>query len=262
MSNKNKLPKYRMKVVILAGGLGTRLSEETRIIPKPLVKIGKIPILIHIMNIYSRFSINDFIICCGYKSNLIHNYFQSLNHKIIDIKKNTKTYFIKKKNWRVQCVYTGLKTNTGGRLLKLKKILRDEKNFCLTYGDGLANLNITKVIKKHIKNKNICTMTAVQPPARYGTVLISGNIATSFKEKFDNTNAWINGGYFVFSNKIFQYLKKNSDSLEKNVLEKILKYEKITVYKHKKFWHAMDTLRDKIYLNKLWYGKKVGWKTN
>jgi glucose-1-phosphate cytidylyltransferase len=161
-----------VKTVILAGGLGTRLSEDTKLIPKPLIKIGKVPILIHIMNIYSNFGFNDFIICCGYKANLINNYFKSLDHEIIKNKKYETEFFIKSNNWNVQCIYTGLKTNTGGRLLKIKKLLRNEENFFLTYGDGLANLDIKRLLKTHIKNKNICTMTATQPPARYGVVKI------------------------------------------------------------------------------------------
>ena len=250
-----------MKTVILAGGLGTRLAEDTKIIPKPLIPIGKIPILIHIMNIYSHHGFKDFIICCGYKANLINDYFKSLDHKIISIKNNLTTYLIKSNNWTVKCAYTGLKTNTGGRLLKIKKLLRDEKNFFLTYGDGLANIDIKRLLRMHIKNKNICTITATQPPARYGVVKIRKNRIISFKEKFDHTNAWVNGGFFVFNNKIFKYIKKNKDSLETNVLEKIIQYQKITAYKHSKFWHAMDTLRDKIYLNKIWHSKKAGWLT-
>ena len=250
-----------MKTVILAGGLGTRLAEDTKIIPKPLIPIGKIPILIHIMNIYSHYGFKDFIICCGYKANLINDYFKSLDHKIISIKNNLTTYIIKSNNWTVQCAYTGLKTNTGGRLLKIKKLLSDEKNFFLTYGDGLANIDIKRLLKTHIKNKNICTITATQPPARYGVVKIRKNRIISFKEKFDHINAWVNGGFFVFNNEIFKYIKKNQDSLESNVLEKIIQYQKITAYKHQKFWHAMDTLRDKIYLNKIWYSKKAGWLT-
>ena len=248
-----------VKTVILAGGLGTRLAEETKIIPKPLITIGGIPILIHIMNTYSHFGFNDFIICCGYRGNLINDYFKSLDHEIIENKKHVKTYLIKSNNWNVQCVYTGLKTNTGGRLLKIKRLLKNEKNFFLTYGDGLANLNIKRLLKTHIKNKNICTITAAQPPARYGVVKIRKNRIISFKEKFDHTNAWINGGFFVFNNEIFKYIRKNKDSLETNVLEKIIKFQKITAYNHHNFWHAMDTLRDKIYLNKMWYSQKAGW---
>ena len=244
-----------MQTIILAGGLGTRLSEETKLIPKPLILIGKNPILFHIMNIYSGYGFKDFIICTGYKSNLINKYFKSLSHKIIKNGKNEKTYYIKKNNWKVKCIFTGQKTNTGGRLLKLKKTLKNEKNFFLTYGDGLANINIKKLLQTHIRNKNICTMTAAQPPARYGVINIKGNNVGSFKEKFDNTNAWINGGFLVFNIKIFNYLKSSKDSLEKNVLEKIIRYQRITVYKHNKFWHAMDTLRDKIYLNKIWNKK-------
>ena len=214
-----------MQTIILAGGLGTRLSEETKLIPKPLILIGKKPILFHIMNIYSGYGYKDFIICTGYKSNLVNKYFKSLSHKIIKNKKNEKTYYIKKNNWKVKCIFTGQKTNTGGRLLKLKKTLKNEKNFFLTYGDGLANINIKKLFQKHIKYQNICTMTAAQPPARYGVINIRGNNISSFREKFDNTNAWINGGFLVFNIKIFNYLKSSKDSLEKNVLEKIVKYQ-------------------------------------
>ena len=239
-----------MKTVILAGGLGSRLSEETKKIPKPMVKIGKDPILLHILRIYNRYSIRNFIICTGYKNYIINNFFlRKFNCKILKREKNYLKIFIKSHEWNIEFFNSGLNCATGGRLLMVKKFLINEEDFCLTYGDGLSNVNIKKLIELHKKKKKIATVTAVIPPARYGTIKIFKNSYAKFQEKFDNKNITINGGFFVFNKKIFKILKNKKDSLEKNVLEKISNNNNLIAYKHLGFWKAMDTLRDKIILN-------------
>jgi glucose-1-phosphate cytidylyltransferase len=187
-----------MKTVILCGGLGTRLAEETRLIPKPMVRIGRKPILIHILEIYYKHGFKDFILALGYKSNIIQSYF----------KKN-------KFPFKVKSVFTGNKTLTGSRLFKLKKLLINEKNFMLTYGDGLTNQNIKYLLKYHLRHKKVATMTVVRPPVRFGEVYLKGNRVFSFKEKPQITTGWINGGFFVFSTKIFNFLSKKNQMLEK-----------------------------------------------
>lgn len=248
-----------MKVVILAGGLGSRLSEETHSIPKPLVKIGKIPILIHIMKIYSKSGFKDFIICTGYKNFMINNYFEKKS-TVTTIKKdkNKVKFYDKKNRWNIECVFTGRNTNTGGRILKLKKIIKDNF-FCATYGDGLAKINIKNLIRFHKNGKAASTLTAVRPPARFGVVVFDKDKVKAFKEKIDNKNVWINGGFFVFSKEIFKYIKNANSSLEKDVLENLVKKKKLNAYKLKNFWQPMDTLRDKIVLNKLYNNHKAPW---
>lgn len=239
-----------MKVVILAGGLGSRLAEETNKIPKPMIKVGGSPILLHILKIYDYYSIKNFLICTGYKNHLINNFFlKKFNCKILSKKNNYLKIFIKSLDWTIEFVNSGIVSNTGGRLLKAKKYLINEENFCLTYGDGLANINIKKLIQFHEIKKKMATVTAVIPPARYGTVKIYKNGSAKFKEKIDNKNVNINGGFFVFNKKIFKILKNKKDSLEKNVLEKISSSNDLVAFKHTGFWKAMDTLRDKIILN-------------
>ena len=242
-----------MKVVLLAGGLGTRLAEETHKLPKPLVKIGNLPILVHIMNIYSSYGFKNFIICGGYKYEEIIKFFKYyIDFKLTNKSKYQNIFFSKKKNWKVNIVFTGKKTNTGGRVLKIKNLIK-EKFFFLTYGDGLADINIKKLFNFHNKKKrNVATITAVKPPGRFGVLKISKSIVTKFQEKVDTKDVWINGGYFVFKKEIFKYIKKDTDSLEKDVLTKITKAKKMCAYKHNKFWQPMDTLRDKNELNKIW----------
>jgi glucose-1-phosphate cytidylyltransferase len=250
-----------MKVILLAGGLGTRLAEETKKIPKPLIRIGRLPILVHIMNIYSYYGYKEFIICSGFKHLEIIKYFKKFDDcKLIYKKKNENYFYSKKKNWKINIVYTGDKTNTGGRLLKVKELLKNEENFFLTYGDGLADINIKKLLKFYKKNKKIGTVTAVKPPGRFGVLNIKNSRVDKFQEKVDNKNAWINGGFFVFNKKIFEYTKKNSDSLETNIIIKIVKDKELSAYKHDKFWLPMDTLRDKIKLNELWKKNKAPWR--
>ena len=222
-----------MKVIILAGGLGTRMSEYTKTIPKPMVKIKKKPILVHIMEHYYSYGFKDFIIAGGYKSQIIKDYFKKKN----------------KHNWNVNIINTGLNTMTGGRLKRLKKYLEDE-SFLMTYGDGISNVDIKKLIFFHNKNKKIMTLTAVRPPARFGTLKISGNIVKYFKEKSQIDEGWINGGFFVIDPKIFRYLKNDRTILERQPIEQLTKEKQLIAYKHKDFWQCFDTKRDIDLLNK------------
>lgn len=230
-----------MKTVILCGGYGTRLSQETRIKPKPMVKIGKIPILQHIMNIYSKHGFDNFILALGYKGHFI------------------KKYFKNKKKKNLKLVDTGTNTLTGGRLLRLKKFFREGENFMLTYGDGLSNQNLKKLLKFHLKHKKIATMTVVRPPVRFGEVKLKGNLVSMFKEKPQSSTAWINGGFFVFNYKIFDFIKNDKIMLEREPMEKLQKIKELYGYKHTGFWQCMDTLRDKNYLNKLYKSNKLAW---
>ena len=231
-----------MKTVILCGGLGTRLAEETRLIPKPMVRIGGKPILIHILEIYYKHGFKDFILALGYKSNIIQTYF----------KKN-------KFPFKVKTVFTGNKTLTGTRLFKLKKLLINEKNFMLTYGDGLTNQNIKYLLKYHLRHKKVATMTVVRPPVRFGEVYLKGNRVFSFKEKPQITTGWINGGFFVFSSRIFNFLSKKNQMLEKQAMEKLTQKEQLMAFKHNGFWQCMDNIRDKNILNELIRSKKASW---
>ena len=221
-----------MKVVILAGGLGTRLSEYTKTIPKPMVKIKGKPIIFHIMSHYARHGFKDFIIAAGYKNEAIKSYFKK---KLYD--------------WNVKIVNTGKKTMTGGRLKRLEKYLNKE-TFMLTYGDGLSNVDLKKLVSFHIKNKKIATLTAVRPPARFGAIKLKGNKIIYFKEKSRLDEGWINGGFFVFQSKIFSYLKNDKTYLERDPLEKIGNLKQLMAFKHNGFWQCMDTVRDKEILEK------------
>lgn len=231
-----------MKTVILCGGYGTRLSEETIIKPKPMVKIGNKPILEHIMNIYKYYGYNQFILALGYKSEYI------------------KKYFKNEKNKNINLVYTGKDTKTGGRLLRLKKYLKNEKNFMLTYGDGVSNINIKKAIKFHNNHRKIATVTAVRPPVRFGELQLIKTKVKSFKEKPQVSQGWINGGFFIFNNKIFDFIKGDQTMLEKEPLERLTKANQLMAFRHEGFWKCMDTMRDKILLNKLWKANSALWK--
>ena len=234
-----------MKVVILCGGLGSRLSEETKIKPKPLVEIGNKPILWHIMKIYKSFGLNNFILALGYKGKMIEDYFR----------KNNKDGFI------IQFVNTGKKAKTGARLLKLKKYLKNEDDFMLTYGDGVSNVNIKKLLNFHLKNKPIATVTAVNPPVRFGELKIKKNLISEFREKAQAKHNWISGGFFVFSKKIFEFIPRGDNAvLEEHPFTRIVKIKKFNAYKHKSFWQCMDTMREKQILNKLWRRKNAKWK--
>ena len=222
-----------MKVVILAGGKGSRLSELTKSIPKPMVKIRGIPIIVRIIRLYEKFGFKEFIIASGYKNKIIKDYF--------------KNNF---KNLNIKVIFTGNNSMTGGRIKRLKKYLSKEK-FLLTYGDGLCDVDLKKLIKFHNKNKNYVTLTAVRPPARFGGLKISGNKVKYFKEKSSLDEGWINGGFFVMEPKIFKFLKKDQTILERSPLENISKLKKLGAFKHYKNWKCMDTIRDKLQLEDL-----------
>ena len=254
-----------MKVVILAGGKGTRISEESINKPKPLIEIGTKPIIWHIMKHYSQFGLNDFIICCGYKGYLLKEYFVNyyMHNSDIAIDLQSNDLQIKKINsepWKINLVDTGENTMTGGRILKLKNILKKEENFCLTYGDGVSNINIKKLINFHKKNKPIVTLTAVKPTPHFGKVIFKGNRVAKFLEKDHKKESWINGGFFVCEKNIFKYLNKKNSIFETHVLPFLAQRKKLLAHKHKDFWYCMDTLRDKRHLNNLWFSNKAPWK--
>jgi len=221
-----------MKVVILAGGLGTRLSELTKTIPKPMVKINGKPMLVRIMEHYSKFGFREFYIAAGYKKNVIKKFFKNKFQK-----------------WKINIIDTGKKTMTGGRLKRLEKYLKDE-TFMMTYGDGLSNINISQLVRFHKKHKKLVTLSAVRPPARFGAIKIKGNLVKYFKEKSKLDEGWINGGYFVIEPKFLDYIKNDQTYLEREPLEIITKINQLSAYKHNNFWQCMDTLRDKEILEK------------
>ncbi len=253
-----------MKAVILAGGLGTRISEETGSKPKPMIEIGSKPILWHIMKIYSSFGVNDFVICCGYKGYMVKEYFANYFLHMSDVTfdmKNNKMEIHRKfaEPWNVTLVDTGIDTMTGGRLKRIKEYVND-KTFCFTYGDGVADIQIDKLIKFHNDSKTIATVTAVQPPGRFGTLDVKQDKIISFKEKAPGDGNWINGGYFVLESSVFDYLKDDSTVWEREPLEKLAKDEQLSAYKHSGFWQPLDTLRDKNKLEDLWSKGNAPWK--
>jgi glucose-1-phosphate cytidylyltransferase len=234
-----------MKTVILCGGRGTRIMEETKVIPKPLVKIGSKPILWHIIKYFYSFGYSDFILASGYKSKIIEEYF----------KKN------KINNCNIKVINTGLNTLTGGRLLRLKKYFKKDETFMMTYGDGVSNINLDKLLKFHNKQKKISTLTAVRPPVRFGELKINfKNLVVSFIEKNQSSANWINGGFFVLNSRVFNFIKDDKTIFEREPISKLAKSKELNAYKHFKFWQCMDTLRDKILLNKIWKTKKAPWK--
>ena len=247
------------KAIILAGGFGTRLGEFTQFNPKPMIKIGNKPILMHIIDIYSSYGVKEFYIALGYKYEVIVNYFFSNYKKHILIKSKYFNKIIINKNITINLVFTGKNTMTGGRLLRLNKYIKDE-NFFMTYGDGLANVNIQKLSKFHFNNKKIATITAVHPPARFGELHIndSSNVI-DFKEKPQTKLGWINGGFFVLNKKIFNYLKNDKTIFEKSPLETLSKKKNLVAFKHKSFWQCVDTRREKNYLNNIYRSKGNFW---
>lgn len=252
-----------MKVVILAGGYGTRIAEETIVRPKPLVEIGGKPILWHILKMYSHHGINDFIICLGYKGYMIKeyfaNYFLHMSNVTIDIKNNKmEIHDVHAEPWKITLIDTGKDTMTGGRVKRIEKYI--DGTFCLTYGDGVSDLNIGESVEFHKKNKLIGTVTAIQPPGRFGALKIKNDKVENFIEKPKGDSNWINGGFFVFEPKIFEFLKDDTTILEREPLEKISHMNQLGVYKHEGFWHAMDTIREKEYLEMLWEQNKAPWK--
>ena len=231
-----------MKAVILAGGYGTRISERSHLIPKPMIEIGGKPILWHIMKIYLAHKIDDFVICLGYKGEKIKEYFEQFDSKL----------------WNVQLIDTGLNTMTGGRLKRIQDKIDD--TFCVTYGDGLSDVNLDDLILFHKEKKSLATLTAIHPPERFGVLNLSGDYVTEFHEKHSGESSWINGGFFVFEPEIFDYLQDDLTVLERTPLEDLAKEQKLTAFKHNGFWYPMDTLRDKKHLENLWTSEKAPWK--
>jgi glucose-1-phosphate cytidylyltransferase len=254
-----------MKAIILAGGLGTRISEETNNKPKPMVEIGGMPILWHIMKIFSSHGINDFVVCCGYKGYLIKeyfaNYFLHMSDVTFDVSKNQmEVHTHNAEPWRVTLVDTGLETMTGGRLKRVASYLLNEEIFCLTYGDGLSDVNIVDLISFHKTQKVKATITSVLPPGRFGALDIEGSKVRSFKEKPKGDGARINGGFFVLSPDILNYIEDDDTTWESKPLQTLAEEGQLAVYHHNGFWQPMDTLRDKVLLEKLWDNGKAPWK--
>jgi glucose-1-phosphate cytidylyltransferase len=252
-----------MKVVILAGGIGSRISEETLIKPKPLIEIGGKPLIWHIMKLYSAHGLKDFIICCGYKGYLIKEYFVNYSLHTTDITVNVRSNKIKvhkkyTEPWNITLIDTGENSFTGDRIKKVEKYVGDQ--FCLTYGDGLTCANIRKTIQFHKKNKKLATLLAVKPSGRFGALELKNNLVNKFIEKPSGEGGWINGGFFVLSKGIFKFITKSNCIWEKEPLETLAKNKQLDAFKFDGFWYAMDTLRDKIYLENLWNTGKAPWK--
>jgi glucose-1-phosphate cytidylyltransferase len=253
-----------MKAVLLAGGLGTRISEETSVRPKPMVEIGGRPILWHIMKNYSNYGINDFIICLGYKGYLIKeyfaNYFLHTSDVTFDMEKNSmEVHQNYSESWRVTLVDTGDETMTGGRLKRVKDYIGDE-DFCFTYGDGLSDVPIDQLIAFHKERNLLATLTAVQPAGRFGSLHLDGDKITKFVEKPEGDGNWINGGFFVLSPKVISYIDNDSTIWEKKPMMTLAEEGELAAFSHRGFWHPMDTLRDKIHLEDLWESGKAPWR--
>ena len=244
-----------MKVIILAGGKGTRLAEYTKTIPKPMVKIGRFPILIHIINHYLKYGFNEIFVAAGYKNQVIKKYFKNF-------KKSGRPFSqqILGKSCNITIADTGLNTLTGGRLKRMKKYLSNGETFMFTYGDGICDVNLTKLLNFHKRTKKITTVTSVHPPARFGEIIVKGNIVKSFKEKPQTSGGWINGGFFVFNNKIFDFINSDFDILEKKPLEKISKSKNLAAFKHEGFWKCMDTIRDRDVLREIYKKNNFNFK--
>jgi len=243
-----------MKVVILAGGYGTRLSEHTKTIPKPMVKIGHYPIIVHLMNHYLDYGFDNFILATGYKSQVFKKYFKNF-------KKNGKEFSAKifKKNCKITILDTGLGTLTGGRLKRTSSLIEKNKNFMFTYGDGLSNINLKKLLNFHLKRKKLITVTAVRPPARFGEIVIKNEKVISFKEKPQITQGWINGGFFVANSSFLKFIRGDKEILEKWPLEKATKLKQLSAFKHTGFWKCMDVKRDRDELQKIYNLNQFNW---
>ncbi len=255
-----------MKAVILAGGYGTRLSEETTVKPKPMVEIGEKPILWHIMKIYSAHGINDFIICLGYKGYYIKEYFANYSLKVSDVtfdlrQNNMQIHQNGTEPWVVTLIDTGENSMTGGRIKRVRKYIGNE-TFCLTYGDGVSDLNISELIDFHRNQNSLATLTAVQSPGRFGAFRLEQNQRkiSAFKEKPQGDGAWINGGFFVLEPGIMDYIESDSTIWEREPLEKLAQDGELAAYRHQGFWHPMDTLRDKNTLEEMWKKNEAPWK--
>lgn len=254
-----------MKCVILAGGLGTRISEETSIKPKPMIEIGGKPILWHIMKLYSAHGINEFVVCCGYKGYVIKeyfaNYFLHTSDVTFDIKHNKMEVHLQNAEpWRVTLVDTGETTQTGGRLKRVKDYLSTTEPFCFTYGDGVSDVNIAELVEFHERNKKLATLTAVQPPGRFGAMDLAGESIKRFKEKPQGDGNWINGGFFVLSPKVIDLIEDDETIWEREPMELLTQMNQFNAFKHNGFWQSMDTLRDKNVLESLWTTGEAPWK--
>ena len=255
-----------MKAVILAGGLGTRISEETDNMPKPMIRIGGMPIIWHIMKHYSRYGVNDFIICCGYKGYVIKEYFSNYFLHVSDMTFNMKDNEIKvhqkrAEPWNVTLVETGGNTMTGGRIKQIEKYVKDDDAFFLTYGDGVSKVNIKKLLEFHQEKSMLSTLTAVQPPGRFGVLGLNGDIVENFKEKPQDDSSRINGGFFVLSPKVIGLIEGNKTVWEQEPMNTLANSGELAAFKHDGFWQPMDTLRDMNYLQKLWDDDLAPWKT-
>ena len=253
-----------MKVVILAGGLGTRLAEETEVVPKPMVEIGARPILWHIMRTYAHYGFNEFVVALGYKGEVIKRFFldyQALNGSIgIDLGSGKlQVHHREVENWKLDLIDTGALTNTGGRVKRLQPWIGNEP-FMLTYGDGVCNVDIPRLLAFHKAHGRIATVTAVRPPARFGGLVFDGDIVSDFTEKPQVGEGWINGGFLVFQPEIFDYIAGDDSSLESHALEKLAEDRQLVAYRHGEFWQCMDTLRDKRLLQSLWDKGEAPWK--
>ena len=254
-----------MKAVILAGGLGTRISEETNLKPKPMVEIGGRPILWHVMKIYSAHGINDFIICAGYKGYVIKEYFQNYFLHMSDVTFDMATNSMevhqrRSEPWRVTIVDTGEATMTGGRLRRVRDYLGNEESFCFTYGDGVGDVNITDLVAFHKREGRQATLTGVRPPGRYGALEINGARVEKFQEKPEGDGSWINGGFFVLEPSVIDLIADDTTVWERTPLESLASTKQLSAYKHGGFWQPMDTLRDKTHLEELWASGKAPWK--
>lgn len=253
-----------MKAVILAGGLGTRISEETHLKPKPMIEIGGKPILWHIMKLYSAHGVNDFVICCGYKGYVIKEYFANyfLHMSDVTFDMATNQMAVHSRNaepWRVTLVDTGDKTMTGGRLRRVRQYLGEE-DFCFTYGDGLGDIDVTRLVEFHRAHGKLATLTATQPPGRFGALSLQGTTIATFQEKPHGDGGWINGGFFVLSPKVIDYIEGDDTVWEREPMERLALDGEFTAYQHTGFWQPMDTLRDKLHLEQLWASGEAPWK--
>ncbi len=254
-----------MKAVILAGGFGTRLSEETELRPKPMVEIGGMPIIWHIMKIYSHYGVSEFIICCGYKGYIIKeyfaNYFLHSSDVTINLEDNQTTFHKhRSENWKVTLVDTGIESMTGGRLLGVSDYLDSDEDFYMTYGDGVSDIDISKLLKSHKDSGSLATLTAVSPPGRFGALKVKDNKVLEFSEKPSGENSLINGGFFVLNKKVLSYVENSLTVWEQDPLKKLTADNQLNVFHHKGFWQPMDTLREKHLLEKLWDSGSAPWK--